>query len=310
MKGSFTYDKNKPHAVLEIIYNGQAYTYEIDLTGITELNRLIRINGVVSTVVVVDTDGDGVSDAEDAFPTDPTRTSTIKTPTDSFTTVAYEDLYPRQGDADFNDYVVRVWNEEDLDSLGKVKRIRGTYEHVAKGAGYNHILYIRTPEQSKGTYTLKRYTNSGQLESSVQQTFTNDIEVLPNSSTTISASNTAKAQTFVKGKKAEIEIIFDEAVDRKLLGTAPFDLFIKVINTGHEIHFLGKYKNTDGTDKYLDPNGFPWAISIPGIWKHPYERTDVRNSYIHFKPWYESKGLSFTDWFQTPDANYVFPVVE
>jgi LruC domain-containing protein len=308
VKGSFTYDVNKPHAVLEVNYNGQTYAYEIDLTGVTELNRLIRINGVVSTVAIVDTDGDGVSDLEDEFPNDPTRTSTVKTPSDTYTTVAYEDLYPKQGDADFNDYVVRVWNEEDLDSLGRVKRIRGTYEHVAKGAGYNHILYIRTP--SKGTYSLKRFTSTGQLESSIQQNFTNDIEILPNSSTTLSASNTAKGQTMVKGKKAELEVIFDEPIDRKLLGIAPFDLFIKVINTGHEIHFLGKYKNTDGTDKYLDSNGFPWAISIPGAWKHPYEKTDIRNSYTNFKPWYESKGANFTDWFQTPNANYVFPVVE
>ncbi|MCB1177061.1 MAG: LruC domain-containing protein [Leptospiraceae bacterium] len=310
VSGSFSYDINSPHAILELIYNGETFTYDIDLTGLVEINRIIKINGNVVQVVIVDSDSDGIPDSEDLYPNDPTRSSMVKTSGSSYLTVAYEDLYPKQGDADFNDYVVRVSTEEDLDSMGKVKRIRGSYEHVAKGAGYNHKLFFRLPDGVSGTYTLKRFSSDGNLEETISGNLNNDIEILPESKSTLPTWNSKKGETPSKGKKAELEIILDQSIDKKLLSMSPYDLFLFVINTGHEIHFLGKYKNEDGTDNYLDQGGFPWAISIPGIWQHPYESTDIRNSYSNFKNWYESRGSNYNDWYLTPNTNYVFPVVE
>ena len=54
-----------------------------------------------------DTDGDGVSDVNDAFPTDPTRAYINYYPGPSTTsTVVFEDNWPFLGDYDFNDLVV------------------------------------------------------------------------------------------------------------------------------------------------------------------------------------------------------------
>ncbi|MCB1141985.1 MAG: LruC domain-containing protein [Leptospiraceae bacterium] len=92
-----------------------------------------------------DSDGDGVPDSIDAFPNDPTKASTIRYPAEGLYTIAFEDLFPVPGDADFNDYVVQFYNEEDLNSKGEVVEIRGKYQHVAKGAGYNHELRLRLP---------------------------------------------------------------------------------------------------------------------------------------------------------------------
>ncbi|MDX1960489.1 MAG: LruC domain-containing protein, partial [Leptospiraceae bacterium] len=221
--------------------------------------------------------------------------------------VAFEDLYPQQGDADFNDYVVRVQNEEDLNSSGKIKRIRGTYEHIAKGAGYNHTLNLKLPEGVTGTYSLKRYNANGTIDIETSGAITSSIELLPDSNTTLSGWNSKATDTFVNGKKVAIELIFDSPMDRTTLGNAPYDLYLKVISTNKEIHFAGLYKDSNGDEIYLDSNGFPWAIAIPGTWKHPYERTDIRTSYSLFRPWYESRGNLHGNWYQTPNTQFVFP---
>jgi hypothetical protein len=54
-----------------------------------------------------DTDGDGVSDVRDEYPTDPKRAFNNYYPSKNNTgTLAFEDLWPAKGDYDFNDLVV------------------------------------------------------------------------------------------------------------------------------------------------------------------------------------------------------------
>lgn len=102
---------------------------------------------------VTDTDGDGVSDLNDQYPLDPTRTLTRIIPASGWSIVAFEDLYPTPGDADSNDIVLAVRNEEDLDSQGRVVRIRGTYIFLANHAGYDLSPFINLP--GKGNFNAK-----------------------------------------------------------------------------------------------------------------------------------------------------------
>ncbi len=54
-----------------------------------------------------DTDGDGVDDENDAYPTDPDRSTDQYLPSENtYGTMAFEDLWPSEGDYDFNDMVV------------------------------------------------------------------------------------------------------------------------------------------------------------------------------------------------------------
>ncbi len=53
-----------------------------------------------------DTDGDGISDANDDYPNDGTRAFDSYFPASGTATLAFEDLWPSQGDYDFNDLVV------------------------------------------------------------------------------------------------------------------------------------------------------------------------------------------------------------
>jgi LruC domain-containing protein len=308
--GSFTYNINQPQVLITIYLNdGRSFSFQVDLTNVSEIERelLIQADGSVTPVAISDRDKDGVPDNLDAYPDDPTRSAVIRIPTDSYYNVAYEDLYPKQGDADFNDYVVKVYYEEDLNAAGDVVRIRGYYQHVAKGAGYNHTLRLKLP--ATGNYTLQRFGYSGEVELNTTGNLTpfDYIELLPNSSSTIPQSNTDSKQTFHPGKKAQLEIILSAPTKRASLGSAPYDLYIYVITTNKEIHFLGKYFDQNGKDLYLDPTGFPWALLIPGDnWKWPLERVNIKNAYANFIPWYESAGASFKDWFNSTDLTKVF----
>ena len=162
---------------------------------------------------------------------------------------------------------------------------------------------------ANASYSLKRLTAADVVEYQTNATVAqfSGIEILPASNTTISLSNTAKGQAFQLGKKAEVEVILSSPLSKTVLGPIPYDLYIYVLNTQKEIHFAGKYYKADGTDQYLDSKGFPWAVMIPGNWKWPYERTDVRKSYSKFQSWYESKGTADLDWYNFPNLNEVFP---
>jgi LruC domain-containing protein len=310
--GSFTINnREEPKVQLQVTYLAKDYFFEVNLLNVVELSRDIYLFTSPLTQVappIQDADGDGIQDSDDEYPNDATRSTKLRIPSESFYTVCYEDLFPKMGDADFNDYVVRVYNEEDLDSQGRITRIRGYYTHVAKGAGYNHTLHIKFPKSVSGNLTLKRakpngseyYSNSSYLQKD------ESLMILPESNTTISQSNTNQGQSFALGDKAEWELVLDNPVPKLEMGNAPYDLFIHVKNTNLDIHRLGFYKNADGSDKYLDPAGFPWAFLIPGEFSWPLEKKNINKAYSFFDDWYISSGVNYKEWYLTKDTSQVF----
>jgi LruC domain-containing protein len=307
--GSFTIENRaEPGVILQVTYMGVTYRYDILLTSVRELNRYINVSTVTVSVPVPvsDSDGDGIPDDIDHYPDDATRATVIKIPADGYYTIAYEDLYPTPGDADFNDYVVRVQSEEDLDAQGRVVRMRSNFTHVAKGAGYNHTLHLKLP--AAGEYTLTRTASDGTvvLDQTATLAALTGIEILPASNTTLAQSNTAPGQTFVTGMTALVETRFAEPVDRLLFKSFPYDIYLYVKNTKKEIHFAGHALATDGTDPYIDSNGFPWALLVPGDWDWPLERKNIHQAYPLFQSWYESTGQQAADWYSTVELNLVF----
>ncbi|MEQ8352998.1 MAG: LruC domain-containing protein [Leptospiraceae bacterium] len=277
---------------------------------VQEVNREVTIDGSANTDTgVADADNDGISDENDAYPNDPDRATIVKLPSADGLVVAYEDLYPSPGDADFNDYVVKVYHEIDLNSAGKVVRLRGVYQHLARGAGYKHTLHLNLP--GSGDVNHKLYDYQGRVEEEIDEyrASLNDIEVMPESNKTLGHKNTANGQSYKEGKYSELEITFSEPMTRSELGRAPFDLFIKVINTGHEVHFAGKYFEDDGSDRYLDSNGFPWALSVPKQWNWPYEKSSISEAYPDFDTWYLSLGQEKADWYKRANEAHTFPYV-
>lgn len=311
LSGSFIIpNREDPRVILHVIYQGEEHFFEIHLSQVIEINRDIYVwLDRITSIENPDRDGDRVPNHLDDYPDDPTRATRIQIPHDSFYSIAYEDLYPTQGDADFNDYVVRVINEEDLNAQGKVVRIRGRYTHVAKGAGYNHTLHLKMPSHVSGTYTLTRKKPNGTvyLQETKALPSTGSLELLPASNTTLAQSNTALGQTLILGDTAEWELILSEPVTKQSLGKAPYDLYIYVLNTKREIHFLGHYKKPDGSDQYLDSAGFPWALLVPENFHWPLEKKNIHDGYPDFHGWYSSQGANYREWYKNKIGTYLFP---
>lgn len=312
VSGTFTVDQNTNQVYLEIIVDGETFYRLITIDSVDYLNaRILIYFSSEEYTPEPDTDGDGIVDSLDAYPEDATRASTVQLPIGGgYYTVAYEDLYPKPGDMDFNDYVVRVRYEQDLDAYGQVSRVRGYFTHIARGAGYTHTLNLLLPQSELMTYHLVRTDYAGEIESETDGTGVADtaVEILPKSSTTIQSANTSSsASSYVMGKQAMIEVTYGTPISGDEFGTAPFDLYLYVNNTKQEIHFAGRYADTDGDDPYLDSNGFPWAFLIPGDWDWPYESGDIHDAYPLFDDWYLSSGTTNKDWYLTPVENLVVP---
>ncbi|MGJ4789381.1 LruC domain-containing protein [Leptospira koniambonensis] len=317
--GTLTVPTSVGNITVDISIGGESISQYISLQSVLGINRTIRYEVNLPTVQVADTDGDGVPDNTDIYPNDATRSTEIAYPAEGVFTVAYEDLYPSPGDADFNDYVIQFRNEEDLNSSGKIVRLRGKYQHVAKGAGYKHQLYIKLPVDVGASITYTLTQADGKVEvatNTVSVTAANlksGYQIFDDSNKTIRGQNAHPGDVFKPGFIATVEIVFNAPVERAKLGSFPYDLYAYVINTKQEIHFPGLYKNNSGTDKYLDVTGFPWAILVPGSWKYPYERYDIRNpaetGYSEFNLWVASGGKEYKTWYNNvTNESKAFPV--
>ncbi|WP_061245576.1 LruC domain-containing protein [Leptospira noguchii] len=321
VSGTITVETALGQITLEITAGGESISNVINLINVVGINREIKYEILLPAVATAptDTDKDGVPDTLDTYPQDPTRSSLIRIPAEGVSTVAYEDLYPSAGDADLNDYVLHIHNEEDLNAAGDVIRLRGTYQHVARGAGYKHTFFLKLPVAVGATFSRKVVRDDGKVVTDLttktvsSSDLNQGIQIHEESNKTTSNPNVNPGGVYKPGYIATIEIVFNSPVKKTVLGSYPYDIFIKVINTGKEIHFPGLYKNANGTDKYLDSNNFPWAILVPGAWKYPYEGLDIRkdtqSGYKEFNLWVASNGTSYKDWYKhVTNQTKVFPV--
>lgn len=287
------------------------------------------VNGCVQAV---DSDCDGIANIYDEFPEDPSLATTARS---GRYTIAFEDMYPSAGDADLNDHSTVFSTEMDKTPANKVKTIRGTYTHVAKGAGYNHELRLslNVPTNAKvqvtyldgsgkpwaGCASAPKYTanatgdcTGGTLTSAQLK---RGVLLLPSSDKTLFGSKNAPAagttftiNNFVRGVTAQVTITFDEPVDlnvtKNLVG-GHLNYFLafnqKTDGVFRQIYRPGFFTDSKGKDAFIDKTGFPWAIIVPGIFNHPTEGADIRkpstSGYIFFNSWMHSNGVAHKDWY-------------
>lgn len=268
---------------------------------------------------IADRDGDGIDDQHDFYPDDPKKATKIRFPATGVNTISFEDLYPNAGDADLNDYVVQFYNEEDLNAQGQIVEVRGAYQHVARGAGYRHKLNLLFPNTVNISYESTITDAAGVPNNTGITKFTPTaaqldagLTILGNSGNTISSQNVELNQTYAPGHVAKVSVIFNTPVARSVIGSAPYNVYLQVIDTSKNIFFPGRYFDADGKDLYMDSNGFPWAIMVPGVWAWPLERQDIRNAsvtgYSRFNSWATSKGVNDKDWYTTVTSGKVYPL--
>lgn len=248
-----------------------------------------------------DSDDDGINDDVDDYPNGEGAAK------NTFTgSLAFEDLWPNQGDYDFNDLVLDYKINHILNGNNKVVKIEAEWTIKAVLAtlrnGFGIQLGNLSPnsvESVTGIDLKEDYiTNNG-----------NDTEANQSKATIILFDN-----VFKQNRKFTTTINFKNPVSQSQLGLPPYNPFLIVHGErGKEVHLPG-YKPTDladtslfgngddasnlgGSRTYKTINGLPWAISLPEPFDFPKAAIPINKAYLNFENWAISGGNLKKDWY-------------
>jgi LruC domain-containing protein len=280
-----------------------------------------------------DSDGDGVQDAQDAFPTDPTRAYISYYPSAStYASLAYEDNFPSKGDYDMNDLLVKYRYTFISNASNQVVELKGDYMVGAAGASFHNGFGVQLPVAASavasvtGQQTISNYitfasngVEAGQSKAVIIP-FDNH-EALAKNPDGAFFINTLTTKDKVTSKTATVDINFASPVVASTLAIANFNPFlISNMRRGYEIHLPG-YLPTDKANTalfgtaddnssasagryYVSKENWPWAISFTGDFNYPVETVNITQAYPHFSDWAGSAGVSFLDWYSNLATGY------
>lgn len=286
----------------------------------------LQTSAALRTASPADTDGDGVNDDDDDYPTDPDLAFNNFYPGDSiFGYLAYEDLWPFRGDYDMNDLLVGYQFNTITNSNNDIKEIQSKIFVKAAGGSYQHGFGIALPvpgyfvESVNGPIYSENYisntpngTEAGQNEA-VIVVFDNSNSVAPRPSGFY--VNTEPGSPVIPSDTIRLAIRFVAGIPPVTIGSPPYNPFlISNKRRGHEIHLTDKPPTSladpalfnTGQDRsnpslgryYKSDRNLPWCINIPGPFQIITEKTPIINAYLHFITWAESGGTLYSDWYE------------
>lgn len=267
----------------------------------------------VDIVVENDADNDGVIDLYDEYPNDATKATNIYTPSQTgLGTYAFEDLWPYQGDYDFNDLVVNYRYNHVLNAAGLVvetniylivKNVGGSFKNgfgIELDVDKNQIQQVTGYNLTEGIISL---TAQG-------------IENNQAKSVIIAFDNSHNALTYNAGL-TEILVKYTQPVQASLLSTVNPFIFVNLVR-GREVHLPDNSPTSlatasligTGHDNSIPASGryyknisnLPWAINIIQDFEYPKEKSPIIKGYLKFAAWAESSGVDFPDWFIERDG--------
>jgi hypothetical protein len=271
-------------------------------TGIIEIENIQNISTVIRTLYLTlkdkgsqqsggggqagggaaqanpDRDNDGVPDDLDEFPDDPFLIGTVN----GEYTAAFEDNWPNKGDSDFNDMVVRLKLREYIDNNNMVSKIDVISKILAAGTGYKNQLWIAILDK--------------------------DYQLIFNPHQDLTGKwNTREKDKYVNAPEHKLEIALPSPVPRDAMDPMPYDPYIKCNgNDQNQVHL--SFVKTRFKFKVVDEDNFPWAVLVPTDWSWPLEGVSILTAYTEFKPWYESRGADYKEWYLHPEMESVFKV--
>lgn len=291
--------------------------------------------GLMYPLGETDADGDGVADAMDMFPNDPERAYVKYYPLNEpngWGTLAFEDLWPEQGDYDFNDFVIDYRVKQVLNANYEIKDIEGDFLLRAVGALKKNGFAIEfpfAPFEIEGSITLVRDGEESQVQP-VAAAGKSVLVLIANTANHISISgsenlwNTQMANPYYEPIPFSFKLTLENPVDESALPAYGFwNPYLMVdVNyiVGKEIHLPG-YPPTALADEslfrtgdddtnpetgkyYKTANNLPWAIDVPMSWKYPREHKQISETYFGFGPWAQSGGTVQVDWYIPTAGKY------
>ncbi len=289
----------------------------------------------VVTTTQPDQDGDGVPDISDDYPTDPTKAFNNYYPNiTGYSTLAFEDLYPSQGDYDFNDLVVSYRFNQITNAQNQVAQVKSTIITEAMGASLHNAFAFQMPiapdfVQNVTGFDLRHGyislspngTESGQSKA-VVIVYDDVYDRLPPPGHGV-GTNTERGAPYVTPDTLHLTIDFTEPVSIAQIGTPPYNPFIIVSldkTRNREVH-LPDYAPTDKVDGsdfgtysddsqpaigryYKTKTNLPWAMNLSDKFSYMFEREAINTGYLFFNNWAESAGALYPDWYINTNPGY------
>ncbi len=275
----------------------------------------------VATGSTTDTDGDGVPDNLDAYPTDPTRAFNSYYPNETdFGSFAFEDLWPGYGDYDFNDFVVNFNYKIVTNAQNEVVDVITKFQIMADGASLNNgfgIVFDAPSSSVASVIGCMKFGNAVQIDPKGYEVgHTNTTVIIPfdaiNPIMDGGMVNTVPGGRYIQTTVNTVTTHFE--IPQASIGTPPFNPFIFVDQErGHEVHLKNQVPTdlvdpdyfgteSDASDPatgayYVSSTGLPWAIEIPVNFEYPIEKADILTAYLKFATWAQSSGVDYTDWY-------------
>lgn len=270
-----------------------------------------------------DRDNDGVSNFNDDYPDDPSKAF------DNFTygTLAFEDLWPGEGDYDFNDLVTEYTINTIAQGDGDIVQIDMSFLIKAIGAGSNNGFAIQfdnlspldvasasLPSTMAGTISLNaNNTEAGQSKAVI---FLADRLFDVMSPAQGAFVNTVPGNPYVTPVLLQATVNLANPVDPSVLGPAPFNPFLVVDQTrGREVHLPDFVPTTlansslfgthnDDSDPqsgryYKTDLNLPWGLHLSGpvSFRYPVEYAEILDAYLDFAGWAQSSGAANANWY-------------
>lgn len=281
-----------------------------------------------------DQDNDLVPDNIDDAPADANRAFRSSFPSQRGEMyLAFEDDWNVIGDYDFNDLVLGGHFDCYTNGAGQVRAIEATFKVKAAGSlkrnGFGFQLQV--PPDALGTVTGLQHT-TGSISLNANNTeagqefpviivFDDVRGVLPNAGDA-NLINTEPEGPKLTHNPLVITIPITGNITMSALGAPPFDPFIYVDQQrGREVHAAHCHPTTlanrslfgQGDDRsnieqgwyYKTARNLPWALVLPGNWKHPLEGTAINQAYPGFGAWAEGTVDQGTGWYLPIAGNYV-----
>ena len=266
-----------------------------------------------------DMDGDGIEDAFDADPNDADVSTINYYPGEGdYTTFAFEDLWPYQGDYDFNDFVIASNRIVKINANGKVTSVEFDFKLKGIGASFRNDFCISVSDPNGAAEV--HLTSSENLAMETIH-LGSDTEIrfpaIKDVFGSVGFVNTQTGKTDLGIKTFNLSIRLDGTLDYEDLFT---DQYLRINEEeGREVHLPGK-KNTSLADEtmfqtghddsdaaknkyYLTEHNLPWVIEVPSDWRYPKEGALIIDAYPKFKDFAE--GQNDLAWYTEEDTNIV-----
>ncbi|SFO80551.1 LruC domain-containing protein [Enterovibrio norvegicus] len=251
-----------------------------------------------------------------------------------YATVAFEDNWPKEGDYDMNDAVIRFRITETLNEDDEITRILIKGYLAAYGAGYHNGFAFRLPGLNRNDINAATTQSHNMV---LQET--NGLESISNEAIFIVSDDlkqklpagcmyyrTAQHCQEAISFEFEIDVYFNEGVDTSSLVTMPYDPFMFATpgayvrdglwynpGRGLEIHLADQAPteqfdtywygwwsddSNPGADRYFKTSdNHPWALLINDAWSWPREHVDLVDAYSEFAGYAESSGDNNQLWY-------------